>query len=1093
MDAPSPTSTSNELRDDDDISLTSTAVSDSQDEYEVENIYAEERRYGIKTYLVKWKGYSDLRCTWEPASSFNGDECLKNWKKKEHAIKLGIEKPFDVAAWEARLEASEDAKDERKRRRREKRARLGLPPSKGTGQQPGASQKKSQPDQLGQTEQSEQQLEGADMEFSSSSDDDTPLVQAKDPQNKQRDPAPEKTSALTTQRRERPRIVVPEPVSITISDDRIKRRSLPHILHRAKEQRKSSADETPKTWKLFSTTNKFDKAARADHEPLQNQLELQKPGEWTPFQMSSYLRRQQSSANDSLFVEQDDDSDDVNIDGPSTQLLNSTAFEDNSPTGNDIQFNGCITAFDDTQAKLSKFANLLLEKDLVAIARILNKFYPQFSVTLLCFPAQSKSFNFLNRYSYEAPDGSLRIAGVTGLLPRVSQIRARRDAGNASKPGTSSRLERPERQGRFHESAYSRKDDLPSQRRLSQATSPVNRADIQPFSTISTPNPSKVRKTSKAPSPPSNLLSDKNTEKSSNPDTDDIVPNIPQKLQLNTSMATKTQTPGKPLSTDPESIEISPLTTTVSGRSVVNTRPKPAVQRLPSASSDLGGDERQVTAPTPPHSAKTARSSLDTRYTEPLSTTPDAIDTIDSTTDSLGSGNISRPATEAVTNEQPMNNAGDRPDMEMPDANPMENVNLDKYLKDAFPQAFKLDFNSIAAVTGYGRIKPTNCFYLHFPEEADADFQILEKYLDSHLAIVLSNRRTNDWERFTMSQSGVALFHHSFMHYYALPGLHRLTRNTSFNFWNVSLSRTIPGLDREVHFQRIFPNGAGFLMTEDFMLHEIDAAIIILAWFRENAKSKIPGSYRMMFRPDIMNWLNTMSDKDPRFTVMAVLIGDIACRGDASNWPTEPRDLDQFADPLLQSPAVSLQSMPELGHDSLENNSGLSDRTAQQRNGDLVCEIFSAWALLNVASMRRFCIITHDGPREPWRSWTHVEISRGPGEFYQKWGVNRDHYTKWLAQDTLKAPTAGILVVHCDDPGNDAADRLAKAAGGPNTTHPFCPPVSREKEAIRRQWEDEWKISSKGTHLRRIDTGLPATVDGKRVRRTGRPFPPAIY
>jgi ribonuclease HI len=37
---------------------------------------------------------------------------------------------------------------------------------------------------------------------------------------------------------------------------------------------------------------------------------------------------------------------------------------------------------------------------------------------------------------------------------------------------------------------------------------------------------------------------------------------------------------------------------------------------------------------------------------------------------------------------------------------------------------------------------------------------------------------------------------------------------------------------------------------------------------------------------------------------------------------------------------------------------------------------------------------------------------------------------------------------HCDDPGNDAADRLAKTAVGPDKAHPFCRPVSREKAAI---------------------------------------------
>ena len=71
---------------------------------------------------------------------------------------------------------------------------------------------------------------------------------------------------------------------------------------------------------------------------------------------------------------------------------------------------------------------------------------------------------------------------------------------------------------------------------------------------------------------------------------------------------------------------------------------------------------------------------------------------------------------------------------------------------------------------------------------------------------------------------------------------------------------------------------------------------------------------------------------------------------------------------------------------------------------------------------------------------------------------------------------------HCDNPGNDAADRLAKEAVGPKGTHPFCRPVSREKRLIRdqilKQWEQEWKTSEKGRHLHRIDP-LPSV----RTRR----------
>ena len=67
---------------------------------------------------------------------------------------------------------------------------------------------------------------------------------------------------------------------------------------------------------------------------------------------------------------------------------------------------------------------------------------------------------------------------------------------------------------------------------------------------------------------------------------------------------------------------------------------------------------------------------------------------------------------------------------------------------------------------------------------------------------------------------------------------------------------------------------------------------------------------------------------------------------------------------------------------------------------------------------------------------------------------------------------------HCDEPGNDTADRLAKEAAIPGQTHPFSPLLSRERAHIRNdiyaQWESEWKESRNGSHLRKIDNALPA-------------------
>jgi len=68
---------------------------------------------------------------------------------------------------------------------------------------------------------------------------------------------------------------------------------------------------------------------------------------------------------------------------------------------------------------------------------------------------------------------------------------------------------------------------------------------------------------------------------------------------------------------------------------------------------------------------------------------------------------------------------------------------------------------------------------------------------------------------------------------------------------------------------------------------------------------------------------------------------------------------------------------------------------------------------------------------------------------------------------------------HCDNPGNDAADRLAKDAALPSKTHPFRPLLLRESARLRgnnlNQWEQEWRSSNKGGHLRKIDSTLPAT------------------
>lgn len=57
--------------------------SDAEDVYDVERILAERVESGTTKYLVKWQGYLDDQCTWEPAENFDTSETLELWTKQK--------------------------------------------------------------------------------------------------------------------------------------------------------------------------------------------------------------------------------------------------------------------------------------------------------------------------------------------------------------------------------------------------------------------------------------------------------------------------------------------------------------------------------------------------------------------------------------------------------------------------------------------------------------------------------------------------------------------------------------------------------------------------------------------------------------------------------------------------------------------------------------------------------------------------------------------------------------------------------------------------------------------------------------------------
>lgn len=122
----------------DNISLTDTDVSDWDEnaQWETEEILVDadfdvEQEDGSvvteRQYLVKWKGYSKYKATWEPRENLENAD-LTLWKWNENRMRKtrgGTEPDFDVEQWEQEKAEIEAKRARRHERRNKKRRQLG--------------------------------------------------------------------------------------------------------------------------------------------------------------------------------------------------------------------------------------------------------------------------------------------------------------------------------------------------------------------------------------------------------------------------------------------------------------------------------------------------------------------------------------------------------------------------------------------------------------------------------------------------------------------------------------------------------------------------------------------------------------------------------------------------------------------------------------------------------------------------------------------------------------------------------------------------------------------------------------------------------
>lgn len=198
-------------------------------------------------------------------------------------------------------------------------------------------------------------------------------------------------------------------------------------------------------------------------------------------------------------------------------------------------------------------------------------------------------------------------------------------------------------------------------------------------------------------------------------------------------------------------------------------------------------------------------------------------------------------------------------------------------------------------------------------------------------------------------------------------------------------------------------------MTEDFMLHEPDATVIILTWFNDWTKKRFPGMWKIMFRPNVLEWL--LQQDEPRedarkgiWLAMYSLIMQLGANSDPDSILS-----DSIHDIHSESRAISPHKIPLYGYRTDDDYIGLNvpkGLDQQTRNADHLAEFFAGWALVNSHRYRRFTILTSVKPLQRWNHWNHIEFFTSTMKFFEQNNIDYKFYWQKLRSSSKPSSTS---------------------------------------------------------------------------------------
>ncbi|RAL02433.1 putative Chromo domain protein Chp1p [Aspergillus ibericus CBS 121593] len=940
--------------DDDDISVTSTVPSPQDSEYEVEAILAEFQFPDSLRYLVKWANYPEWRNSWEPAEAFSTDETLAEWEQRKREIAQGKREKYDVAKWEQMMINVEDEKDERQRRRKAKRTRLGLLADDGTSQTSSDGSKLP-------TSRDSSRVSASKGTAQTTPSDPTPGSQ----------PLLLGKPVLTTNR------IISKPPLVMFGSGPKPAPAVPRAT-------KTAHDSDNKWFSNLSTRRKHEKAKYREPTPDISQLQLVRPSEWpsrtplppirpgfryaspSPDQESNQTGPDQSASH--METETAHEAARLPaIDGPSPSMIPESSRRDRHPSRLNTSNEDLIPILPrrepGPQAKSvsGRFCNpheVLVDmyygpdKQRIGLSRLcgLNAMSAKNLIYAKAGPYIEVWFQHLcTMEDYEILcHNAIRnrvfctgwIEGYNDTEPNVYRMAQELERSNlmAVFPGQKTKnvlIAFPSNSPRFASLGY-----IP-RARPDTFLKVIVRAPLESLGSIDRLH--------------SRLVVDDWKSDSHSPDTP--VTDSPRR---------------KDFEGEPDAIEDKADS---SSMSISPVRQEPESKE--DHSMELADTAKRETSQKPLELDLTEEKDLPDDPQAPVD--PMEID--------------QRPNTASAVGDQQLISALATAD-----------------LKTLFKDTFGVSYGELVKVNAAEKVQVAEAFYLMFDSETlHQEFLTLEAFLNGHNPVIYSSRQEGDWEKFARTVSvGVVLFHESFVDFHTLPFFKNLICKP-FNFWSVSLNKPLEYAERPSHFQRIFPHGGVILITEDFMLGEPDGTIIILAWFNDWIKKKFPGNWKIMFRPAVMDWLLNLPEpadesKHGIWLTMYRLILQICS---PSAYDTPPGEiLTGATDEYFESNAISPPNLPSYGSRTEDDNPDIpKGLTQDHRNTDHLVEFFAGWGLVHRHRYRRFVVLTRLKPLPRWEAWQHLELKWGAKDFMKTFKVDYRHYWSKLNSSSSTRPS----------------------------------------------------------------------------------------